>query len=311
MSQELTILGISAAVTAGIQVCGFAVAYALQTEKFYDILGGINFLALGIYSAIDGNSEEDPWVENPRKIAATAVFCASRSWLLMFLAWRAHDRGGDSRFDEVKDKFFMFFFFWMFQGIWVFAISLPILMINGSDKPYDGFSVLDYVCIVAFALAVIIEVAADLQKAIWVKKGREGVFCTTGVWFFSRHPNYFGEILQWWAAFGIAFGSGIGWSDAQWWTTIISPLVTMQILLNTGGTGVMQANGTRSLKRYYDRCPEEYKAYRESTSILIPFIGYKSVPMFLKRTIFFDFKRYEYQPETEQGVKIDVAYNSL
>ena len=75
-----------------------------------------------------------------------------------------------------------------------FPQSLPILMINGSDKPYDGFSVLDYVCIVAFALAVVIEVTADVQKAIWVKKGREGVFCTTGVWGFSRHPNYFGEV---------------------------------------------------------------------------------------------------------------------
>lgn len=39
MSQELTVLGISAAITAGIQLSGFAVAYALQTETFYDILG--------------------------------------------------------------------------------------------------------------------------------------------------------------------------------------------------------------------------------------------------------------------------------
>ena len=70
----------------------------------------------------------------------------------------------------------------------------------------------------------------------------------------------------------------------------------MQILLNTAGTGVMQANNERSLKRYYDNCPEEYKAYRESTSILIPFVGYKYVPMFLKRTIFFDFECYEYKP---------------
>lgn len=69
----------------------------------------------------------------------------------------------------------------------------------------------------------------------------------------------------------------------------------MQILLNTPATGVYNANG-KSLKRYYDKVPEEYALYRKRTSILIPLpCGvYQFVPMFLKRTVFFDFKRYEY-----------------
>jgi hypothetical protein len=109
-------------------------------------------------------------------------------------------------------------------------------------------------------------------------------------------------MLQWWAAWGLAFGSGTGWSDVQWWVSILSPLITMNILLNTGGTGVANANG-QSLKRYYDKFPEEYKKYREETSILIPMIGYKYVPMFLKRTIFLDLARYEYQPKVESEDK--------
>mmetsp|Transcript_13957 Transcript_13957/g.20440 ORF Transcript_13957/g.20440 Transcript_13957/m.20440 type:complete len:301 (-) Transcript_13957:390-1292(-) len=295
MSQELNILGISAAVTFGFQFCGFLAAYALQTEMFYDIFGGINFLALGIYTAIDGEYQGGAWVEDPRKATCTAIFCCSRAWLLIFLAWRAHERGGDSRFDEVKNNFGMFLFYWMFQGLWVFVISMPIILVNGSDIPYDGFSVLDWICSIAFGLAVLIEVVADVQKSVWVKAGREGGFCTVGLWKYSRHPNYFAEMLQWWAAFGFAFGSGTGWDDVQWWFSILSPLLTMQILLNTGGTGVANANG-KSLKRYYDKCPEEYAEYRKSTSILIPMIGYKNVPMFLKRTIFLDFERYEYRP---------------
>lgn len=98
VSQELGILGIAAAITGGIQGLGFLVAYALQTEKFYDILGGINFLAIGIYSAIDGSSEDQLWTDDPRKISATVLFLASRLWLLMFLAWRAHERGGKFRY---------------------------------------------------------------------------------------------------------------------------------------------------------------------------------------------------------------------
>lgn len=98
VSQELGILGIAAAITGGIQGLGFLVAYALQTEKFYDILGGINFLAIGIYSAIDGSSEDQLWTDDPRKVSATVLFLMSRLWLLTFLAWRAHERSGKFRY---------------------------------------------------------------------------------------------------------------------------------------------------------------------------------------------------------------------
>merc|ERR1712238_5630 len=203
--------------------------------------------------SIDGEfSGQNSW-SNTRKSVCTSVFICSRSWLLIFLAWRAHERGGDSRFDEVKNKFGMFLIYWMFQ-------------------------------------------------AFWVKKGRQGFFCQTGLWKYSRHPNYFGEILQWWCAWGFSFGSGNGIGDAQWWVGIISPLFTMQILLNTAGTGVSNANG-KNLKRYYDNCADDYSEYRNSTSILIPMVGYKYVPVFLKRTIFMDFKRYEYRPSTEDSTQ--------
>lgn len=290
VSQEVTILWICAAGTVSIQLVGFLIAFVLQTEKFYDILGGINFLALGIYSLIDGGL-----LDNGRKIACTVAFSLSRAWLLLFLAWRAHERKGDSRFDDVKDKFGTFLLYWMVQAIWVFCISLPVIFVNSSDKQVFSFSILDWITIVGFFSAIILEIIADVQKAMWVKAGREGGFCTVGVWSISRHPNYAGEIIQWWCAFLFAYGSGSGVNDVQWWTSIISPLVTMQILLNTSGTGVLNANG-KNLKRYYDKYPTEYSAYREATSILWPLPQgvYKYVPIFLKRSIFCEFKMYEY-----------------
>lgn len=74
----------------------------------------------------------------------------------------------------------------------------------------------------------------------------------------------------------------------------------MNILLNTGGTGVMNANG-KNLKRYYDQCPDEYSEYRRNTSILIPMVGYRHVPLFLKRTLFLDLERYEYKPDMKKS----------
>lgn len=304
VSQEASILAISAAITGGIQFTGFIVAYILQTEKFYDILGGINFITIGIYSAIDGLQPNTSFFDpsNIRKSTCTFIFVLSRLWLLLFLAWRAHERSGDSRFDEVKDKFGLFFIYWFVQACWVFCISLPVLFVNGSDNVEEGtsMSVFEWIMIVGFGLAVVIEIIADIQKAKWVKDGRIGSFCTVGLWNYSRHPNYFGEIAQWWCAFLFAYGSATGFGDAQWWTSILSPLFTMHILLNMPGTGVYNANG-KSLKRYYDVVPEEYAKYRKRTSILIPlpFGIYEYVPLALKRTIFFDFKKYEYVPPSD------------
>jgi len=132
-------------------------AFALNTEKFYDILGGVNFLVLGAYSA-SATDESSPWFQDERKRACTVIFFISRLWLLAFLAWRAHERGGDARFDEVKDKFGLFLVYWTVQGLWVFIISLPIIFVNSArSRQFDiiSFSTLDWVSIVGFALGVI------------------------------------------------------------------------------------------------------------------------------------------------------------
>lgn len=201
------VYGISVAITCCIQFIGFTAAYALKTEKFYDILGGVNYLALALWSAIAGSMGDNSplnWVDDPRKILVTILFICSRGWLLLFLAWRAHERKGDSRFDEVLGKGggqpqpFGFFVFWMAQAFWVFLISMPMIFVNSSHVNKPGFTPYDIVFAVLFCAGVLIEIVADIQKALWVKRGRRGDFCTDGMWSVSRHPNYFGEIFQWW-----------------------------------------------------------------------------------------------------------------
>uniref|UniRef100_A0A7S4I8R3 Steroid 5-alpha reductase C-terminal domain-containing protein n=1 Tax=Prymnesium polylepis TaxID=72548 RepID=A0A7S4I8R3_9EUKA len=297
MLSPLAVFLFSTLITAAIQWVGFAFAYAYQTEVFFDVLGGVNFMALAAFSA----ASTDGWFADSRKMAATIIFVCSRAWLLAFLAWRAHDRGGDSRFDGVKDKWRTFLLFWTVQGVWCMLISSPVLFINSSPSS-PPLAPLDIALLVAFSLGVVLECLADVQKAIWVRAGRQGGFCTAGVWHYSRHPNYFGEMLQWWACWLLAFSSSSGVYDLLWWATSVSPLFTMQILLNVPETGVAQANG-KNLKRYYDRFPESYAAYRASTSILLPMLPavYKRIPMLLKRTIFLDFARYEYRPRPKEG----------
>jgi hypothetical protein len=105
-------------VTFGIQWIGWIIAYLLKTETFYDILGGLNFLSLALMSSSSSSSSSlsssssTTSSTSTRCIVMTILFCISRSWLLIYLAWRAHSRKGDTRFDGVKDQFVLFGIYW-------------------------------------------------------------------------------------------------------------------------------------------------------------------------------------------------------
>eukprot|EP00526_Cylindrotheca_closterium_P017143 CAMPEP_0113619488 /NCGR_PEP_ID=MMETSP0017_2-20120614/9897_1 /TAXON_ID=2856 /ORGANISM="Cylindrotheca closterium" /LENGTH=311 /DNA_ID=CAMNT_0000529067 /DNA_START=82 /DNA_END=1017 /DNA_ORIENTATION=+ /assembly_acc=CAM_ASM_000147 len=289
--------------TFGLQFSGFIVAYALQTEKFYDILGSGNFLLLGIWSFFASSS---PYAAV--SAAATVLFVISRLWLLLFLGWRAHERKGDSRFDGVKDKAGMFFFYWMMQALWVYCITLPIIYINTiftlEDDVSSTLTVYQVVFLVLFGVCIFTEIVGDVQKTLWVRRGREGGFCTVGLWKYSRHPNYFGEIFQWWSAFFLILPILFEKPSVYGWACILSPLFTCFILLYAGGTGLTNAEGS-GLKRYYENATlaDDYKSYRENTSILIPMVGYGSIPNGIKRVLLFEWDRYEYKPQTSPTSK--------
>ncbi|CAJ1947133.1 unnamed protein product [Cylindrotheca closterium] len=295
--------------TFGLQFAGFVVAYATQTEKFYDILGSGNFLLLGIWSFFASSS---PYA--PVSAVATVLFVISRLWLLLFLGWRAHSRKGDSRFDEVKDKAGMFLVYWMMQALWVYFITLPIIYINTiftlEDDVSSTLTAYQVVFLIFFGVCVVTEILADIQKSKWVSAGRKGGFCNEGLWKYSRHPNYFGEIFQWWSAFLLILPILFDKPSVYGWGSILSPIFTCFILLFAGGTGLTNAEG-KGLKRYYDNeaIAEDYKSYRENTSILIPMVGYGYIPQIVKRVLLFEWERYQYKPEmsqsSEEGKKED------
>jgi steroid 5-alpha reductase family enzyme len=267
-----------AALTFGLQFAGFVASSILKTETFYDVLGGINFLLLALLG----------WSSSPgatRRCAyTTGLFVVSRGWLLVFLAWRAHHRKGDARFAEVIGKPLLFLIYWMVQGCWVYIISIPLMLVQiDSDRE---LSITDCALMGGFAFGIVLEITSDVQKTLWINQGRVGSFCRTGWWKYSRHPNYAGEMLQWWCA------AGLGSS----WVGIASPLFTMVILLSMSGTGIWNAEG-KNLKRFYESDHgKEYKDYRDSTSPLIPMIGYGSIPLAVKRWGLFEWERYEYRP---------------
>merc|ERR1719331_1742535 len=130
------------------------------------------------------------------------IALASVIWMVRlgsFLFLRIEKDGKDGRFDHLKKNWFSFLGAWTIQALWVVLIQMPVILINMKvdEAPVTW---VDRLMLVTWIFAFIIEVAADVEKFVFrCNPENKGKFITTGTWKYSRHPNYFGEILMWFA----------------------------------------------------------------------------------------------------------------
>ena len=111
----------------------------------------------------------------------------------VFLTVRIARARGDRRFDGIRESFVRFLGFWVLQGLAAWVVLLPALLFvraHGSDVFWFGALI--------WLIGLMIESLADAQKARFARDPRNsGRFISEGLWRYSRHPNYFGEILCW------------------------------------------------------------------------------------------------------------------
>lgn len=284
--------GLSALATVIMQLTFFAIAYGCKFDLVTDFAGSTNFMLLACLSLFLGGNY------GTRQVVLTILLCLSRAWLAGFLLTRVCRRKKDARFDEVRGNFFKFLAFWIFQMFWAFTVSMPMVFANSRPATDEQLDALDYVGWVIYALALIVQVVADLQKYKFrADPANRGKFCTVGLWGWSRHPNYYGEIMMWWGAF-IAVLPMVrqdGWSAAGV-ASITSPVFTMIILLF--GSGLPTAEG-ENLRRYYKSgngdAWEEY-ASKTSPLVLMPNCLYAALPTCMRRAFCCEFNFLRYKP---------------
>lgn len=209
---------------------GFVFAYGLGTERFYDALGTLGFVAALTYSFVSGQA----WI-NPRACIATALAGVWTIRLGLFLVYRISKDGKDKRFDKIKTNPRRFFVAWTLQAVWVLLTALPVYTVAGRSWAfvedimggYIGPEPLDWSdapFLLLWALGFGIEVIADWQKARFRSvPANKDKFISSGLWAYSQHPNYLGEMMLWWslAIFCIkgipgAWGFGEFWSPQLW-----------------------------------------------------------------------------------------------
>lgn len=236
-----------------IQWIAFIPAYALQTERFYDLTGSLTYISLALIALLLATPEDVPRV----LIATLVMTWACRLGGFLFLRIRA--AGEDVRFRHIKPHFLRFLLAWTLQGLWVFITFGAGLAAILSDAPAT-LNAFTLVGLVAWLTGFGIEVVADGQKSRFrADPANAERFISHGLWRYSRHPNYFGEILLWIGIAVMAYPLLSGWQQL----TLISPLFVYVLLTRISGVNLLEASGR---KRWGDN--PAYREYCERTPAL-------------------------------------------
>ncbi len=236
-----------------IQWISFIPAYIFQTEKFFDLTGSMTYLTT-VLAAL--------YITDSVKISDYVIVSCVVIWAIRlgsFLFMRIHKAGEDRRFREIKTNFTRFFMTWTLQGMWV---SMCLLCLITALSSYSGIILNNvfYIGLLIFIFGFIIEVVADHQKTVFRKDLKnKDKFISTGLWSYSRHPNYLGEILLW---FGVAIMSFSSLQGLQY-LTLISPIFVYILLVYISGIRILENQGDKKWGHL-----DSYKEYLKNTPML-------------------------------------------
>ena len=231
-----------------IQWILFFPAYFFQTEKFYDIVGSFTYITVVIYTFSSFNLLNGFSIGN-LIISFLIIIWALRLGSFLFL--RIHKQGEDKRFKFIKPSATRFFMTWTLQGMWVSLCSLSALtaMSSPSGIVVNGFF---FIGIFIFISGLLIEIIADHQKTQFRNKHEnKGNFISSGLWAYSRHPNYVGEIVLWTGISVMSFSSLSG----DQYIALISPIFTYILIVYISGVRILEASGKKRwghLKSYQE-----------------------------------------------------------
>lgn len=233
----------------------FLHANANQTEKYFDLTGAVTNSSMPIVALLLSP------MRDMRSIILTALVVVWAGRLGLFLFGRIRKAGHDDRFDRIKTNPWQFFMTWSLQALWgSFSLAAALVGITSTER--SAFGIIGVIGLLVWLLGFGIEVVADNQKtAFRSDPANRGKFIHTGLWAWSRHPNYFGEIVLWIGVTIIALPVMVGWQ----YVTLISPIFVIVLLMRISGVPMLEAKADKK----WGGQPA-YEAYKANTPVLVP-----------------------------------------
>jgi len=238
-----------------IQIIFFSIAASLRTDKVTDLSYGLSFILISWIIFL---------IKQQFSVFNIILLMMITFWgirLITYLFIRINKIGKDKRFDGIRENFAKFAVFWTFQAISIWIILLPAT-ISLSNQVNNKKVVLSFIGLFIWGIGLLIETTADWQKFVFKNDPKnKGKWISTGIWKYSRHPNYFGEMLCWWGIFIFVLPN---FSGLQY-LSIIGPLFITFILLFVSGVPILEK---KYELRYKDN--PNYQKYKQRTNLLVP-----------------------------------------
>lgn len=252
----LSLLGWNAALIFGLMTVLWAVSVSLRDASIVDPWWSIAFLLVTVHTALRTGL-------TPAKalLLFVVVTWALRLWLHLLL--RSRGKPEDPRYASFRQRYgprrywwVSFFQVFLLQGCLALLISAPLQLAAAAAPPH-AIAATDVAGLVVFTIGFLFEAVADWQLQSFRRDpASRGKVLDTGLWRFSRHPNYFGEALLWWGFWLFAWGQPLGWATAP------APALMTFLLLRVSGVTLLDAHLKRSRPGYED--------YVRRTSAFVP-----------------------------------------
>ena len=237
-----------------IQWICFTPAWFFHSERFFDLIGSATYLTITIVALI-----AVPEVDT-RSVVLGIMVCLWGLRLGAFLFARVQAAGHDVRFNLMKHDFTWFLMTWTIQGLWVVITSSAALTaITSTNK--NSFGWIGIIGIIIWLSGFVIEIVADEQKRRFkLNSSNQHSFINKGLWSWSQHPNYFGEIILWIGVTLVALPALSGWQ----YLSLISPVFVFFLLTRISGIPMLDS---AARKRWGD--DPDFQKYKETTPVLI------------------------------------------
>lgn len=254
----LEILGLSLLVALAYMTLLWLLSLVKKDASIVDIFWGLGFVLLGAayFVLTDGFIG--------RKILVTVLVGVWGLRLSLYILWRNWGRGEDYRYrrwrEQAGERFWWTSLFRVFllQGLVLWLVSLPILGAQFYESPHE-LTVVDLSGTVVWAIGFFFEAVGDWQLARFkADPANRGKVMRSGLWAYTRHPNYFGDATVWWGHFVIAAAT----TEGYW--TILGPLLMTGLLLRVSGVALLE-------RRQVETKPE-YRDYIETTPAFFPWV---------------------------------------
>ena len=233
----------------------------ITNVSIVDIFWGMGFViinAIYFYSSGDFYS---------RKILLLALVSLWGLRMSIYLAWRNIGKGEDFRYQEFRRNYgakrywwYSYFQVFLLQAGLMMLVSLPLLGVH-SQTNFNGLNVLDYLGVLIFIIGFVFEAGGDYQLAKFKKNpNNKGRVLNTGLWKYTRHPNYFGDTAVWWSfgIFSLAAGS--------YWTFIGAIFMTL-LIIKVSGVALLEKTLNKDKPQYYE--------YIQKTNSFLPWFPKK------------------------------------